>query len=203
MSKAEAYLKLLQPRRTVYGLSRDNFPLSARELKIIILDTIAHTPTAFNSQTTRVVLLINEHHERLWGEIAPQALKAVVPPSRWQPTGDKLARLRRGYGTVLFFEDEESIETLTSKFPPYAKKFPEWAANASGAAQIHIWTALAQANVGANLQHYNPIIDQAVAAEWNIPKTWRLCAQLVFGSIVEPPGKKRLLPATEWFKVFE
>jgi predicted oxidoreductase (fatty acid repression mutant protein) len=45
---------------------------------------------------------------------------------------------------------------------------------------------LAQENIGANLQHYNPVIDEAVAAEWSIPANWNLRAQMVIGSIEAP-----------------
>jgi len=40
------------------------------------------------------------------------------------------------------------------------------------------------------LQHYNPLIDEAVAKEWNLPESWKLRGQLVFGSIEAPAGKK-------------
>jgi uncharacterized protein len=44
-----------------------------------------------------------------------------------------------------------------------------------------VWTALEQEGLGANLQHYNPLIDQQVVKEWGIPAHWVLKSQLVFG----------------------
>lgn len=48
--------------------------------------------------------------------------------------------------------------------------------------QFAVCTALEQEGLGANLQHYNPLIDARVAAEWGVPEDWELSAQLVFGN---------------------
>jgi len=65
-----------------------------------------------------------------------------------------------------------------------------------------IWTALASIDVGANLQHYNPVIDQQVANTWNIADDWELNAQMVFGAIEQPAGDKEFKPVEERMKVF-
>lgn len=65
-----------------------------------------------------------------------------------------------------------------------------------------IWTALASLDIGANLQHYNPVIDQKVAEEWNISENWELNAQMVFGSIEQPAGDKEFKTVEERMKVF-
>lgn len=44
-----------------------------------------------------------------------------------------------------------------------------------------LWTALEAEGFGANLQHYNPIVNQKVTAQWKLPEDWELDAQLVFG----------------------
>ncbi len=58
------------------------------------------------------------------------------------------------------------------------------------------------AGVGANLQHYNPVIDAQVAQTWNVPANWTLRAQLVFGGIGAPAGEKTFAPIDERLKVF-
>jgi uncharacterized protein len=60
-----------------------------------------------------------------------------------------------------------------------------------------VWTALEGLGFGANLQHYNPVIDAPIAKEWDIPSDWRLIAQLVFGSIEAPVGQKQQLKPLE------
>jgi predicted oxidoreductase (fatty acid repression mutant protein) len=55
--------------------------------------------------------------------------------------------------------------------------------------------------VGASLQHYNPVIDAAVAREWNIPAAWKLRAQMPFGSNAAPFGTKAFMDDAARFKV--
>lgn len=45
-----------------------------------------------------------------------------------------------------------------------------------------VWTALEAEGLGCNLQHYNPLIDLRVQTEWNVPATWNMKSQLVFGT---------------------
>jgi predicted oxidoreductase (fatty acid repression mutant protein) len=68
--------------------------------------------------------------------------------------------------------------------------------------QFVIWTALQAEGLGCNLQHYNPLIDAKVAAQWEVPKDWELNAQLVFGVPAGQPEEKSFLPVGERFKVF-
>lgn len=53
--------------------------------------------------------------------------------------------------------------------------------------QFVMWTALETEGLGCNLQHYNPLIDVRIATEFDVPSTWSLKAQLVFG---KPEGDK-------------
>lgn len=69
-------------------------------------------------------------------------------------------------------------------------------------AQHSVWTALANANIGASLQHYNPLIDQEVAQTWDIPASWKLRAQMPFGSNEQPFGEKAFMDDGDRFKVF-
>lgn len=50
--------------------------------------------------------------------------------------------------------------------------------------QFTIWTELAGLGIGANIQHYNPVIDKAVQELFNIPENYVLVAQMPFGGIV-------------------
>lgn len=65
-----------------------------------------------------------------------------------------------------------------------------------------VWTALEAEGFGANLQHYNPLIDATVAKQWNLPNDWRLVAQLVFGSPEGTADEKSHKPIEERVKVF-
>lgn len=63
---------------------------------------------------------------------------------------------------------------------------------------INLWTALSLEGLGCNLQHVNPTVDQRVIAEWGIPPSWSLKAQLVFGAPIGGPAhEKTFLPVEE------
>ena len=68
--------------------------------------------------------------------------------------------------------------------------------------QYFLWTTLESLGFGANLQHYNPLIDKPVAEKWNIPLEWRLIAQMVFGSPEAGAKEKEQKPIEERVKVF-
>ena len=59
--------------------------------------------------------------------------------------------------------------------------------------QRTVWTAFSARGLGCNLQHYNYIPDftAKVASQWNIPVTWKLKAQLVFGEPTAGPDKAK------------
>ncbi len=59
----------------------------------------------------------------------------------------------------------------------------------AGMLQYAVWTALSTEGMGASLQHYNPIIDAEVAQVFNVPKSWKLIAQMPFGSPTGEPDK--------------
>ncbi len=189
-----------ETRRSVYALNK-NLPLPAGEVAAIIEHAVKHTPSSFNSQSTRVVVLFGAEHEKLW-QFAEDALRAVVPAAQFEPTAQKLAMFKAAAGSVLFFEDQDVVKGLQAQFPTYADNFPVWAEHSDAMHQYAVWTTLAAAGIGANLQHYNPLIDAAVAREWNIPASWTLRAELVFGGIAAAASEKAYAPLEGRFKVY-
>ena len=91
---------------------------------------------------------------------------------------------------------------MQTQFALYSDKFPIWALQSDAMIQYVIWTALTAEGLGANLQHYNPLIDSKVTSEWGVPASWQLNAQLVFGSRSGEAGPKDQLPIEDRFKVF-
>ena len=191
--------KVAEKRRTIYALNK-NLPLPAAEVAKIIEHAVLHTPSSFNSQSTRVVVLFGAEHEKLW-DLTTEALRAIVPAENFAPTEQKLAMFKAAAGSVLFFEDQKVVKGLQEQFPAYAANFPVWAEHTDAMHQYAVWTTLAAAGIGANLQHYNPVIDAAVAKTWNIPADWTLRAQLVFGGIAAPAGEKTFAPLEGRFAV--
>ena len=190
----------LKNRRSIYHLGR-NVSLSNEELTALIKEAIKESPTAFNAQSTRAVILFGDAHEKLW-EITEEALRPLTPAEAFPNTQNKLASFKNGYGTVLFFKDTDVVKGLQEQFELYADNFPDWSEQSNGIATANTWVALVDKGLGANLQHYNPVIDEAVAKEWNIPSNWKLRSQLVFGSPETPAGEKEYMNDADRFSVF-
>ncbi|EME8189404.1 nitroreductase family protein [Enterococcus faecium] len=190
----------LKNRRSIYHLGR-NVSLSNEELTTLIKEAIKESPTAFNAQSTRAVILFGDAHEKLW-EITEEALRPLTPAEAFPNTQNKLAGFKNGYGTVLFFKDTDVVKGLQEQFELYADNFPDWSEQSNGIATANTWVALVDKGLGANLQHYNPVIDEAVAKEWNIPSNWKLRSQLVFGLPETPAGEKEYMNDADRFRVF-
>ncbi|MEO1851696.1 nitroreductase family protein [Psychrobacter sp. PSP] len=201
MSELKDLQQLAEKRRSIYALS-DQLPVSNDEVVKVVEHAVLHTPSSFNSQSTRVVVLFGDDHHKLW-DMTEETLRVIVGDEEaFKSTKDKIAGFRAGAGTVLFFEDKAVVRGMQEAAPLYADNFPIWATQTNAMHQYVIWTALASIDVGANLQHYNPVIDQKVASTWNIDADWELKAQMVFGKIEQPAGDKEFKPLDERMKVF-
>ncbi|MBR2566188.1 MAG: nitroreductase family protein [Paenibacillus sp.] len=194
------FFDALKNRRSYYGISKES-TISDAKIQEIVEEAVKYTPTAFNSQTSRAVVLLGEQHDRLWNHTEEILREVVGNEEAFQSTAEKMAGFRNGYGTVLFFEDNNVIAQLQQNFAAYADNFPIWANQSNGMLQLVIWTALEQEGLGASLQHYNPLIDEKVKQEWNIPENWRLIAQMPFGKPTATPGEKEFQPIEERVKV--
>ncbi|KCB23797.1 nitroreductase family protein [Bordetella hinzii] len=196
---SNAYIEALKQRRTQYALGR-NVSLSKDALVALIQDAVKHSPSSFNSQTSRALVLFGAESEKLWA-LAIDEVRKVAPAEGFDKTEAKLKSFAAGVGTVLFFEDQDVVRGLQEKFALYADNFPVWSEQASGMAQLSVWSALANAGVGASLQHYNPLIDAAVAREWKVPASWKLRAQMPFGSNEAPKTEKAFMDDADRFIV--
>ncbi|MFJ5623964.1 nitroreductase family protein [Peribacillus loiseleuriae] len=182
----------LKERRSIYGINKD-VQVSDERIKEIVEFAVKYTPSAFNSQTARLVVLSGEAHNKLW-DITTETLRKVVGDGDFSATQQKMDSFKAGYGTVLFFEDEAVVTSLQEQFAPYADNFPIWSNQASGMHQLVVWAALEAEGLGASLQHYNPLIDDEVKKEWNIPNNWKLIVQMPFGNPIAPAGEKEFQP---------
>lgn len=192
------FLSCIAKRRTIYSLGK-NVSMPEAELNELIMSAVELSPSSFNSQTSRVVILRGAEHQRLW-DIVKETLRQLVPAEAFTATEQKIDNcFASGFGSILFFEDQQTVENLQKQFPTYAENFPVWSEQHSGIAQFAVWTALAEVHIGASLQHYNPLIDEQVKAAWNIPASWKLRAQMPFGSIENAAGEKTFIPRNERF----
>ncbi|KAL8982573.1 MAG: hypothetical protein Q9177_005229, partial [Variospora cf. flavescens] len=201
----------------------------------IVKHAILHVPSAFNSQTTRVVVLLGDEHRRVW-DVTAQVYEQQLAREKFESANKRFMGFRAGYGTsrrveeskkkkkkkkgkeirkkgkeeknILFYEDTDVIREFQAKFKTYEAKFPEWSDQTSGMHQFTrvVWTALEAEGLGVNLQHYNPLIDVRFQTEFNVPPTWSMKAQMVFGTPTEGPAvpddKKEFQPVEERMKVY-
>jgi len=193
-------LAAIRDRRSIHTVGKKS-PLGDQELEKILADIVKHMPSAYNSQSTRLVLLLGASHEKFW-DIVQDVMRAVVAPDQLDAVSARLAGFRSGYGTVLFFEDQAVIESFQQKFPANQDKFPAWAEHTNAMHQYAVWVVLEAYGYGASLQHYN-VVEDRVKAEWKLPETWRLVAQMPFGSPENAPREKQVQPVEERFKVFK
>ena len=186
-------------RRSIYALGNE-LPIAPQAIVNMAERVLLHTPSAFNSQSSRLVVLFGAEHQKLW-DIAEKELRAAVGDGDFSGSKQKLDGFRASAGTVLFYEDKNVTESLQEQFTLYADRFPVWAQQTSAMHQYAMWTELRTLNVGANLQHYNPLVDEDAAKAFAIPDSWELVAQMPFGNIVEPAGEKTYQPVNERMKV--
>ncbi|KFZ06323.1 hypothetical protein V501_07525 [Pseudogymnoascus sp. VKM F-4519 (FW-2642)] len=196
---ATQFLATVKARRSYYQLSKFS-PISDSRIQEIIKEAILHVPSSFNSQSTRVVLLLKGEHDKLW-DITKEVLRSIVPAESFSATEGKINGFKASYGTVLFFTSRAVVSGMQDKFGLYADKFPIWATESGAMHQQTVWTALEAEGLGANLQHYNPLIDHKVASEWGIDNDWELTSQLVFGKREGEPGEKAFSSVEDRFKV--
>ena len=128
---------VLQERRTHYGLSKVS-TVSDDELKSIVEEAVMHVPSPFNMQAGRAIILTGAASDKLWLNIVlPGYLKLVggdgEPRDRCQQPSHliiidlserainqnttKIKEYAAGYGTVMFFEDQAVLDSLSAKIP--------------------------------------------------------------------------------------
>jgi uncharacterized protein len=183
---------VLKARRSNYALDK-KVNVDDAKIKEVLAEAVLHTPSGFNSQSGRVLLLLNKNHDALWS-LTKEALRKVVPAELFKPTDDKINAFNAAYGTVLFFEDQAVVKGLMDAYPLYAANFPVWSMESAGMMQFAVWGGLAQDGLGASLQHYNELIEGDVKKTFDVPESWKLVAQMPFGNPIAQLNEKTYLP---------
>ena len=193
--------KIVENRRSFYDISKEKV-LEDDEIIKLVEHAVKHTPSAYNSQTSRALVLLDKAHDKLW-DIVKSVLQERLSAERFVATEQKLTAFQKGYGTVLFFEEQNTIKAMQEQFSYAKDNFPLWSLQSSGMLQYNVWLSLEAAGYGASLQHYNPIIDEKVHKAWDIPDSWKLWSQMPFGKPNSQPDAKDFLPLKDRIKVFK
>lgn len=192
---SKSFYSAVQSRRSIYGINGEKV-ISDERIQEVVKLAVKHTPTAFNSQTGRVVVLLGNQNKKFWGLTFETLIKGLAE-EKVLSTQQRINGFANGYGTVLFFEDYSVVETFQEKFVSLEDQFSDWSHQASGILQYLVWTALEQEGFGASLQHYAPEIDGELENLWGIQDKWKLIAQLPFGKPVAPPKEKIITPVDD------
>ncbi|KAK3372574.1 putative fatty acid repression mutant protein [Podospora didyma] len=181
---AEAF----KSRRSIRVITDDVKVVDSR-IQEIIHDAVLHTPSPFNAQEGRVVLLLKDEHKKYW-DLAKEVVKGLVPAQFFERAYEpRIKMYRAGYGTALFFTDPAPLKAFEAKWPTLVDEFPKCKS------LIKVWTTLSAEGLGCSLQHYDyPALDARVSEEWNVPATWKVKSQLVFGNPAETPPEKIFEP---------
>lgn len=196
-----AFFETVKRRRSVYGLAKKSH-VSDERIREIVSEAVRHSPSAFNSQGGRAVILFGKHHDELWDHTLSVLRPLVQDPEAWKQTEGRIAAFKGAYGTVLFFEDQDVVKGLQQNIPLYKDNFPVWSEQSAGMLQHTVWVAFAAEGLGANLQHYNPLINDWVAKKTGAPASWKLVGQMPFGDIAAAPAEKAFSPLDARVLVF-
>ena len=178
-------LELFTKRHSFYDIN--NFIPNSQNVVDIIKKSMQIYPSSFNSQEARILLLLGGNHKKIW-ELTRNRLTQISPKEKHEDIRAKMSSFSDGFGTILFFIDTEKVKSLEQKYSLYANNFMNWAYQSNAMLQYIIWTALANNQIGASLQHYNPLIDDDIKKVFYINDSWLLVAQMPFGGINSIPN---------------
>ena len=190
----------LSRRRSIYALGHTRI-VTDFCLEDTLKDCLKNCPTPFNSQSARLVLLLNKNHLDFWNLVLEKVI-STAPIGKKESVKQKINSFAAAYGTILFFEDLSVLEQLQKDFPLYQKNMHDWTYEANGMLQYMIWQALAENEIGASLQHYNELIEDDVKKMLSLPDNWKILAQMPFGSIEKTPAEKTFLPLENRLMIF-
>ncbi|MDT8336659.1 MAG: nitroreductase family protein [Candidatus Izemoplasmatales bacterium] len=195
------FLESLKKRRSIYNINKE-VKVTEDEILNIIETAVLYTPSAYNSESQRAVVLLNEKHDLLW-EIVKEEIKKVVKPEDFKVSETKINGFKNGFGTVLFFDDLATTNDLMTKFALYKDNFYRWSIEQNGMLQGNVWVGLETIGLGASLQHYNELIEKRVKEEFKIDENWQLIGQMPFGNLMEVPAEKSKKALSERLKVIK
>ncbi|KAJ3252335.1 hypothetical protein HDU77_005207 [Chytriomyces hyalinus] len=166
--------------------------LSDAELEQLVEFALVNSPSSNNSQTSRVVLLLKEEHVRFW-EMAKNGARKVQEGDHLANTLLRHSNFQKGYGTILLFEDSETY-----------KGSAQLQDHGAGILHYVLWTSIAEAGMGASLQHQQSFAQDEAKEAYSLPATWNLVAQMPFGVVAEGVTLpvKSVVPLETRFKSF-
>lgn len=192
----------IQKRRSQYAISGQS-QVSNEKVAEVVTQVNREVPTAYNSQTNRVVLVFGQANEKVWQHIA-DVQRSVLGEEGWQMMGGIIEGAKNAQGTALFFAD---IEAVKNWIPATEERQEVFKQHNSANAQYATWLALTDLGLGATLQHFNIGHDQGhdkgIREILDLPDSYELVAQMPFGAIEEPAGEKEYIDSETLVQVYK
>lgn len=80
-------------------------------------------------------ILFGAHHKKLWNNIILSAMHSTLPSDAVPGVENRINGFTAGLGTVLFFEDQDTLDTLGKRQSMVVSLAPSWSDVASGMVQ--------------------------------------------------------------------
>ena len=176
----KAFIEYLQACQPMAKLGK-KVHLSQNYLSALIIEAIKSCPSVQGIQGLKFVVLYHEAHQKFWQLVEAQQ-RQEIPAHVFAATAYKMQACQNALGTILFFEDQQVLQDLAKKQPLLAQQHPNWSAQYLGVASLAAWGILADVGLGAELLHYQGF-DHKLQKQFKLEQSWKLKAQLLFGSI--------------------
>jgi uncharacterized protein len=179
-------------RRSNYDLTSQS-TLSEQQLIDLLKLALLNAPSAFNSQSSRIVLALGKYHNQLWEVVFEEIKKVLDEETSINKSREKINKLKTSAGTILFYEDTMTLNNLKIKHPLYKNNVDIWSEQGQGMIQYMVWLLLTDPGMGVSLQHYNELIEKPLSHIWNVNPAWSLIGQMPFGIYHNVPEPKQKL----------
>src|SRR6187402_2160574 len=104
MSNRRTFLDMLVARRTNFALRADA-AICNRRIEEVVTVALRHVPSPFNTQTSRIILLLGRDHKKLW-DITMEVILPRLEGSQLEASKLKLDNFKRAHGTVSAFQPQ-------------------------------------------------------------------------------------------------
>jgi predicted oxidoreductase (fatty acid repression mutant protein) len=186
-NNVKKFIDVIKLRHSDYTLTNGTVIPDTKLVKFI-KECIYYHPSAFNVQSTRIVLLFDGSCYKLWDHVLNS-----IPQNFPELLVNELKCCRSGHATLLFFDDEEVTENASKQYHMNLDDFKSWALQSMAMLQNVLWNGITYLGYGVNIQHFNRELEEYVRSKFNVPKQWKLLSQLNLGLISgKTPNRKRI-----------
>lgn len=116
MGGSDEFMKAVETRRSNYTIENKS-PIPNEKIVEIVKASVKHAPSTYNVQSARAVVLFGEDHKKFWGMAAQHFGHVPMPETSKAYVMSRINGYSAAYGTVLWFEDQATLDALGEKNP--------------------------------------------------------------------------------------